>query len=64
MGKPVYTKEEWEQSRKMIWRKKEEISLRFDQAIGKVKKDREDSKRKQLVRLLDSVTPNSVSIGL
>lgn len=64
MGKPAYTKEEWEQSRKMIWRKKEEISLRFDQAIGKVKKDREDSKRKQLVRLLDSVTPNSVSIGL
>lgn len=38
MGKPAYTKEEWEQSRKMIWRKKEEISLRFDQAIGKVKK--------------------------
>lgn len=64
MGKPAYTKEEWEQSREMIWRKKEEISLRFDQAIGQVKKEREDSKMKQLVRLLDSVTPNSVSISL
>jgi len=64
MGKPAYTKEEWEQSREMIWRKKEEISLRFDQAIGQVKKEREDSKMKQLVGLLDSVTPNSVSISL
>ena len=30
VGKPAYTSEEWEQARKMIWRKKEEITLRFD----------------------------------
>jgi methyl coenzyme M reductase subunit D len=64
VGKPAYTKKEWEQARKMIWNKKDEITLRFDQAEGKVKKDRTDSKMEKLVSLVDSVTPNSISISL
>lgn len=63
VGKPAYTSEEWEQARKMIWRKKEEITLRFDQAKGKVKKEKTESKMKQLVRLVDSVFPDSVSLN-
>ena len=63
MGKPAYTSEEWERARKMIWRKKEEITLRFDQAKGKVKKDRTESKMQQLVRLVDSAIPDSISFS-
>ena len=63
MGKPAYTSEEWERARKMIWRKKEEITLRFDQAKGKVKKDRAESKMQQLVRLVDSAIPDSISFS-
>jgi len=63
VGKPAYTSEEWERARKMIWRKKEEITLRFDQAKGKVKKDKKESKMRQLVRLVDSVIPDSVSFS-
>ena len=64
VGKPAYTSEEWEQARKMIWRKKDEISLRFDQAKGKVKKEKTESKMKQLARLVDSVSPDSINISL
>lgn len=64
VGKPAYTSEEWEQARKMIWRKKDEISLRFDQAKGKVKKEKTESKMKQLARLADSVTLDSINISL
>lgn len=63
VGKPAYTSEEWEKARKMIWRKKEEISLRFDQAKGKVKKEKTDSRMEKLVRIVDSVTPDSVSLS-
>lgn len=63
VGKPAYTSEEWEQARKMIWREKEEIMFRFKQAKGKVKKERNDSKMKQLVRFVDSATPDSVSLN-
>jgi|APHM01.1.fsa_nt_gi hypothetical protein len=64
VGKPAYTSQEWEQARKVIWRKKDEITLRFDQAKGKVKKEKSESKMEQFVRLVDSVVPDSVSLSL
>ena len=63
VGKPAYTSEEWKQARKMIWRKKEEIMFRFNQAKGNVKKERTDSKMELLVRFVDSATPDSVSLN-
>jgi len=64
VGKPAYTQNEWEQARNMIWNKKDEITLRFDQAKGKVKKDKTDSKMEKLVSIVDSVFLDSVSIRL
>lgn len=64
VGKPPYTSEEWEQARKMIWRKKDEISFRFDQAKGKVEKEKTESKMKRLERIADSVAPDSINISL
>lgn len=61
MGKPAYTSEEWEQARKMISRKKEEITLRFDRAKGIVEKEREDKRWKRLSKLIDSV-PISIDL--
>jgi len=63
VGKPAYTPEEWEEARKTIWRKKEEITLRFDQAKGKVKKEKSASKMNQLAKIADSVFPDSVGFS-
>ena len=63
IGKPAYTSQEWEQARKMIWRKKDEITLRFDQAKGKVKKEKKESKIEQFVTFIDSVVPDSVNLN-
>jgi len=61
-GKPPYNSKEWEQARKMIRRKKEEITLRFDRAKGIVEKEETDSKQKYWVRLVDALSFDSISL--
>jgi len=61
-GKPPYNSEEWEEARRMIWRKKEEIANRFERARGIVEKEETESKRKYRVKLIDALSPDSISL--
>jgi len=61
-GKPPYNSEEWEEARRMIWRKKEEITDRFERAKGIVEKEETESKRKYRVKIIDALSPDSISL--
>lgn len=61
-GKPPYNSKEWEQARKMIRKKEEEITLRFDRAKGIVEKEETESKQKYWVRLVDALSFDSISL--
>jgi len=62
-GLPDYSAQEWEEARQKIWRKSDEVTLRFERAKGIVEKE-EEAETTLVTKFVEAVFPDSLEIKI